>query len=106
MPINPERIAKLEEQAKQFDCDIQELKEAYQRVRNDIHASELESSKMSGKIVNIENILLDMAKRKLRMVDIVILVIGLAIGATSAYAAIQNNNLTRVMIQIEKGINK
>jgi hypothetical protein len=100
-----ERVASLEARVKTIENDFAEIKDEQSKLRDCIHGAELESSKMGGKITNIENILVEMAKKKMRTVDVAILIIGLAIGATSAYAAIQNNQLTRVMVQISQELN-
>jgi hypothetical protein len=100
--MDPERIARLEEKVERLDSEVLALREEQCKLRDGMHASELESNDMGAKLRNIEAILLEMTRKKLRTADVIILAIGLAIGATSAYAAIQNNQLTKVMIQIEE----
>lgn len=97
-------ISKLESRMDSVEGEIKLIREDQNKLREDIHDAALENVDMSGKIRNIESILIDMSKKRMRTIDIVILIVGLAIGATSAYAAVQNNQLTKVMVKISQDV--
>jgi hypothetical protein len=85
-----------------IEGEIDDVKKEQGEQRKAMHEAAMESEKMSGKIEAIKSILEEMAKAKIRGVDIIIAIGVLLVGAMSAYAAIQNNSIATAMFELSK----
>ena len=99
-------ISGLQTRMETVEGEIERLRTEQGKLRVDLNAAALESNNLCGQIEWIKDKLTDMSQRKLRTVDIILLAIGLAIGGISAFATVQNTQLTQVMVQIERGLVK
>lgn len=80
--------------------EIIKIKMEQKEQRRLLQESELKDEKMSGQIESIKNMLVDLVSRKVRLIDIIIALGMLLIGAISAYSAIQANELTKTIIEL------
>lgn len=67
-----------------------------------LQESEIKDEKMSNEIQSIKLMLSDLIGRKVRFIDVLIAVGMLAVGAISAYSAIQSNELTKILIHLSE----
>jgi hypothetical protein len=80
-------------------ADIKRIQEGHEKLIQD---SAKEGIKMFEQIETIKGILEDMAKRRIRFVDVAIALGVLAVGIISAYSAIQANQVSRELLELTK----
>jgi hypothetical protein len=101
MMTDPERIASLETRVLALDNSRAEIKAGQDAMQERIETSCLETNTMRSEIKWIREKLEEMTRRKIRSVDLIILIVGIGIAGVSAYATLQNTQLTRTLVQIE-----
>lgn len=65
---------------------------------------EKDNNSMAEKLAMIMGMLEKMEKKKMRLVDVLIAVVGVAIAGGSFYASIQSNNIARMVMELSKKI--
>ena len=98
---DPERIASLESRVSALDNDIADIKAGQDAMQERIESTCLENNTMGLEIKWIREKLKEMTHKKMRSIDLVIIIIGIGIAGVSAYATVQNTQLTQTLVQIE-----
>jgi hypothetical protein len=99
---NEKEIAVLKNKLEYIEKDIAEMKRIQEEHGKLIQDSSKEGLDMLGQINVIKSMLEDIAKRRVRFVDVFIAVCVLLAGAISAYSAMQANQVSRELLELTK----
>jgi hypothetical protein len=97
-------ISELYSRLEVVEDEVARLRDGQDDIRRELKDSALGSVNMTKDLEFIKNALGDMARKKVRSVDVLIAVVVLIFAGVSAYSAVQNNHLTQLMLEISKQI--
>jgi len=98
-------IANLQARMDTVERDTERIQAQMNTLSSAMSDSALENEKMSGEIRWIRQTLEGMAQKKIRAVDVAMVIGGLIIGTISAYTSIQMVELTKAMMAISQAVN-
>jgi hypothetical protein len=99
---NRDELTQLKTKLEYVEKDIAAMKKIQEEHGKLIQESAKEGVKMFEQIDTIKGMLEDIAKRRIRFVDVAIALGVLAVGIISAYSAIQANQVSRELLELTK----